>query len=602
MPRHPCAGGRELQARKLFGFLLSAAIWGACTPGGDQAQTSSVEYRSEELGAVDVKLDKEVAEEIGYFDPKKDAALGAGEALNSAAGKALSSIDKAVASGGDVAEYVAKDASFTDLRPKRLEAAWSRDGINVRQGRSAPISSLGPAALASAWKEMRAALGDTVEMIKFKIIRSDVAGAEGTTTLLYLGTGKSQTEVVQQNGKWTATWDVSRGPDEPILKSLTVQEFEEISRARPLLREVTKVAFQDVDSFEQLQHGFERWWGGLDFSMGGTLSGHYGFAFGDVNNDGRDDLYVCQPGGLPNRLYLRTPTGTLQDVSESSGADLLNDTASALIVDLDNDGNQDLVVGTVSHVLFMKGDGKGKFQPVIRYRVIMLTSMAAADYNRDGFVDIYLCEYTSSGQANSTGGAIYDSDQGLPNTLLKNDGAFQFHNVTYEVGLDANNNRQTFAAAWEDFDNDGDQDLYVANDFGPNQLYVNNNGHFVERAAQAGVQDQAAGMGVSWGDYNRDGLMDLYVTNMWSSAGNRVTYQRAFKPAEGATRNLQYFARGNSLFENRGDGSFRDVTMETRTEMGRFAWGAHFGDLNNDGWLDIISPNGFITNTDADDL
>lgn len=591
-----------MQARKVLSFLLSAAIWGACSPGGDQAQTSSVEYRPEELGAVDVKLDEQIAEEIAYFDPQKDADLGAGEALNSAAGKALSSIDKAVASGGEISEFVADGASLTELRPKRLRVAWSRDGITVHQGSASPVSGTGPDAVASAWNELRAALGETVDMIKFKIVRSDVVGTEGTTTLLYLGAGRSPTRVVQQNAKWTATWDVSKGPDKPVLKSLTVQEFEEISRARPLLREVTRVAFKDVESFEQLNHGFERWWGGLDFSMGGTLAGHYGFAFGDVNNDGLDDLYVCQPGGLPNRLYLRTGAGTLRDASRESGADLLNDTASALILDLDNDGNQDLVVGTVSHVLFMKGDGTGKFEPMARFRVIMLTSMAAADYDRDGFVDIYLCEYTSSGQANSTGAAIFDSDQGLPNTLLKNEGAFRFRNVTNDVGLNVNNNRQTFAAAWEDFDNDGDQDLYVANDFGPNQLYVNEGGRFVERAEEAGVQDQAAGMGVSWGDYNRDGLMDLYVTNMWSSAGNRVTYQRAFKPTGGFTRNLQYFARGNSLFENRGDGSFSDVTMETRTEMGRFAWGAHFGDLNNDGWLDIISPNGFITNTDADDL
>jgi hypothetical protein len=591
-----------VQARRLAVLLLSAAFWGACSPGGGRVGTSSVEYRPEDLGAVDAKLDEQIAQEIAYFDPKKDANLGAGEALNSAAGKALSSIDKAVGSGAEITEFVAADATLTELRPRNLRVAWSRDGITARLGSAVSAHNKGPEALRAAWKEMRAALGDSIDMIKFKIVRSDVVGAVGTTTLLYLGAGRSQTKVVQQNAKWAATWDVSKGPDKPVLKSLSVQEFEEISRARPLLREVTRVAFKDVENFEQLEHGFERWWGGLDFSMGGTLSGHYGFAFGDVNNDGLDDLYVCQPGGLPNRLYLRTPTGTLKDVSRESGADLLNDTASALILDLDNDGNQDLVVGTVSHVLFMKGDGKGKFEPMTRYRVVMLTSMAAADYDRDGLVDLYLCEYTSSGQANSTGGAIFDSDQGLPNTLLRNEGRFQFRNVTDEVGLNANNNRQTFAAAWEDFDNDGDQDLYVANDFGPNQLYVNENGRFVERAEAAGVQDQAAGMGVSWGDYNRDGLMDLYVTNMWSSAGNRVTYQRAFNPRGAITRNLQYFARGNSLFENRGNGSFRDVTMETRTEMGRFAWGAHFGDLNNDGWLDIISPNGFITNTDADDL
>ncbi len=84
------------------------------------------------------------------------------------------------------------------------------------------------------------------------------------------------------------------------------------------------------------------------------------------------------------------------------------------------------------------------------------------------------------------------------------------------------------AASWEDYDQDGDLDLYVANDFGRNNLYRNDDGQFVDVAAEAGVEDISAGMSVSWGDYNNDGQADLYVGNMFSSAGNRVTYQRQF--------------------------------------------------------------------------
>ncbi|RMG24532.1 MAG: VCBS repeat-containing protein [Armatimonadetes bacterium] len=601
-----------MRARRLAFFCLCAGIALGCSQEGHRS-AGQAQIGAEELGGVAISLDKQVEQEMAFFDAAKEGGeVGLGEVLNSSAGKVLSSIDKAIAAGEGIGDYVSDGATLTELRPSSLSAKWERDGLTVLAGEAKPLEARGPSALAQQWRAMRQRLGERVDMVKFKIIRSEAVGTKGFSTALYLGAGSSGADgtqqdggpagSVQQNAKWAMEWDLSQGADKPILTSLKVEEFEEVTRARQFLREATESVFSGVESFEQIRYGHERWWGGLDFSMGANLSGHHGFAFGDINNDGLDDLYVCEPGGLPNRLYLHQPDGRLKDISEGSGAELLNDTSSALILDLDNDGNRDLVVGTASHVVFLKGDGKGRFEPRGRYRVIMLTSMAAADYDRDGLVDLYLCEYTSSGQANSTSSSIYDSDQGLPNTLLKNEGNFQFRNVTDEVGLGANNNRQTFAAAWEDYDNDGDQDLYVANDFGPNQLYRNDGGKFVEVAAQAGVQDQAAGMGVSWGDYDRDGWMDLYVTNMWSSAGNRVTYNRFFKPKAANTRNLQYFARGNSLFENQGDGRFKDVTQEARAEMGRFAWGAHFGDLNGDGWLDIISPNGFITNTDADDL
>ena len=122
------------------------------------------------------------------------------------------------------------------------------------------------------------------------------------------------------------------------------------------------------------------------------------------------------------------------------------------------------------------------------------------------------------------------------NRLLQNniatapDSAWEFRDVTRDVGLDVNNQRHSLAAAWEDFDNDGDQDLYVANDYGPNCLYRNDAGRFVDVAETAGVLDFGSGMSVSWGDYNRDGLMDLYVGNMFSSAGNRITTQDQFLP------------------------------------------------------------------------
>jgi hypothetical protein len=197
-----------------------------------------------------------------------------------------------------------------------------------------------------------------------------------------------------------------------------------------------------------------------------------------------------------------------------------------------------------------------------------------------------------------------DANNGGRNALLQNLGDFNFVDVTAVVGLDDNNSRFSFAAAWEDYDNDGDVDLYVANDFGRNNLYRNDSGQFSDVAVGTGTEDMAAGMSVSWGDFNRDGLADLYVGNMFSAAGNRVVFQREFQNGRSASGNqgMQRMARGNTLFAATGNGGFQDVSEETKVTMGRWAWSSRFADLNNDGWIDLVVANGYLTNEHADDL
>ena len=185
-----------------------------------------------------------------------------------------------------------------------------------------------------------------------------------------------------------------------------------------------------------------------------------------------------------------------------------------------------------------------------------------------------------------------------------NDGNWEFNDVATQVGFAPTNNRFSFAAAWEDYDNDGDLDLYVANDYGRNNLYQQDKGRFVDVAGPLGLEDMSSGMSVAWGDYNLDGHMDLYVSNMFSAAGNRITYQRQFKQGEkdDVLQVFQRHARGNSLFESIGNGQFRDVSMQANVTMGRWAWGSSFVDVNNDSYQDLIVANGFITTDDTTDL
>ena len=399
----------------------------------------------------------------------------------------------------------------------------------------------------------------------------------------------------------------------PQLLAVGVRQFEEIVPvARPLrgFTDCTGLVFGDSPAFiQQLVHGYGHWLNTLDTGFGFPF-GNQGIAIADVNGDGLDNVYVNQPGGLPNRLLVRQPDGTVFDVSDKSGIDWLDNSAAALFVDLDNDGDQDAAIA-LKHVLVIhENNGEGRFTFRQQFPTSShLKSVCSADYDGDGDLDLFACGYNLvASRAPEDVFTIpvpyHDANNGGPNLLVRNDGPFSFTDTTKQAGLDANNHRFSYAAAWEDFDNDGDMDLYVANDFGRNNLYRNGHGHFVDVASQAGVEDIGAGMSVSWGDYNRDGLMDLYVGNMFSSAGSRITHQPQFQDGtdEPTRGNFKRHARGNSLFENRGEGRFRDVSVQAGVNMGRWAWGSLFADMNNDGWEDLCVANGFITTSDTGDL
>ena len=264
---------------------------------------------------------------------------------------------------------------------------------------------------------------------------------------------------------------------------------------------------------------------------------------------------------------------------------------------------------TTDRVLFLSNDGQGLFTIAGAHETDSnLSSVSAADPDRDGDLDVYVCAGRTATGIEDVQHFFpfpwHDANNGHANLFLRNEGGLQFVDATVESGLDVNNRRWSWAAAWEDYDNDGDVDLYVANDFGRNNLYRNDDGQFTDVAPESGVEDSSAGMGVTWGDYNNDGRMDLYVSNMFSAAGNRIAYQRRFKTeeSEAVRRAIQRHSRGNSLFENSGDGGFEDVSADAGVLMGRWAWASMFTDLNNDGRDDMIVLNGFITQPGKVDL
>ena len=333
----------------------------------------------------------------------------------------------------------------------------------------------------------------------------------------------------------------------------------------------------------------------------------------DLDRDGYDDLYILSR--WEKNIFLRNRgDGTFEEKSAELGLDIDGYSTSAIFADFDNDGDADLVLGrTLKHSMYLENDNGVFFdrskESFGSQWPALVTSLSAADYNGDGLLDLYFSTYLSSdedkdyeefygkkvlkeikdGQKSGQG----NKDRiGPPNLLLVNvgHGKFEISPENKTVRL----LRHTFQATWADYDNDGDSDLYVANDFAPNNLFRNDHGKFVDVTEETETQDIGFGMGASWGDFNNNGHQDLYVSNMYSKAGRRLT-----SAIPGTDPDFALMARGNSLLKNPGEGRFEHVSGLKRpaltVEAAGWCWCGQLVDFNNDGFLDIYALSGFYT-------
>jgi hypothetical protein len=528
-------------------------------------------------------------------------------------------------------ELAAPAFACGDLRRGPLEVVHEEGRLRVERAVAPPLPAAplhrGPGGLGEALRGLGAPFRGASELRrKFKVFRVE-ARDETTLTRQYLDiSGLTSQGFIEEHAVWTIRWGAApEDPAPPRLLAIEVEELERVTRRgpRPIFSDCTASVLGGNPSYAgELLLGLNHWFGRLQETRFFALLGTPGLAVGDVNGDGLDDLYLCQEAGLPNRLFLQEPGGTAVEASAASGADWLESTRSALFIDLDNDGDQDLAAAVLGALVVAANDGRARFTVKAALPTSHDTmSLAAADYDLDGDLDIYVCAYKSDDLIKDAGVlsigssddfVYHDANDAASNVLLRNDGSagsWRFTDVTRETGLDANNRRYSFAAAWEDFDNDGDQDLYVANDFGRNNLYRNDlqesgSPRFTDVAGAAGAEDSASGMSVTWGDYDRDGRMDIYVSNMFSAAGSRITYQPLFKPgaAEEVIERLQRFARGNTLLRSSSTGAFEDASTAAAVTRGLWAWSSNFIDIDNDGWEDVVVANGYVTTDDPGDL
>ena len=338
-----------------------------------------------------------------------------------------------------------------------------------------------------------------------------------------------------------------------------------------------------------------------------------GAAVSDLDRDGLLDLFLAGPDR--NFLYLNLGDGTFREAAAELGLDSLGGrqeyAVAPLFLDFDNDGDQDLFIallGNTTQVLLenrLIPDGQLAFRDISKRAKVTRPansfSAIAGDVNRDGLPDIYVTSYLENrldrarGSRNLT--QMEGEGVGTPNLLFINQGDGTFREL---AGLwEAEDGyRLSLAAQFADMDEDGDLDLLVTNDYGGgSRLYFNEGGRrFAPSGATRGFLDPGYGMGVRVGDYDNDGDLDVHITNMSSVAGARV-----LERLEQAGAEPPWLARavaqssGNTLLENLGGGRFRPVSESAAAFEGGWAWGGGFIDFDNDGWLDLHTPNGFIS-------
>jgi enediyne biosynthesis protein E4 len=332
-----------------------------------------------------------------------------------------------------------------------------------------------------------------------------------------------------------------------------------------------------------------------------------GCAFLDYDNDGFLDILLIQPGSSDDpksktgnsksqrphcALYHNNGNGTFTDVTASSGLDKdLGYVQGVAVGDYDNDGYDDLfLTGYGRNFLFHNDHGTGKFTDVTHkmgldhvHSTGYATSAAFGDYDNDGRLDLYVCYYCpwtwaidrpchdARGRQDYCPPDVYGVET---HQLFHNDGNC-FTDVSEKAGITKVRGRG-LAVAFLDYDGDGKQDIFVANDLTSNMLWHNNgNGTFTNKAAETGCADSEgggamAGMGIGIGDYDHSGRESLFVTN--------------------------FSGQPNMLFRNIG-GTFQDVSQLAGIALPHIpflAFGCEFLDYDADGWPDLICANGHV--------
>ncbi len=324
----------------------------------------------------------------------------------------------------------------------------------------------------------------------------------------------------------------------------------------------------------------------------------------DYNKDGYVDLYLVNGSSVEalqgkakrpvsNHLYRNNGNGTFSDVTQDAHVGGTAWGFGCVAADYDNDGQTDLLVTNFGNNALYHNNGNGTFSDVAEHAGIAggniwHTGAAFADYDGDGYLDLYVAGYLDFDQKNPVlktcnyrGVEVHACGplgyKGAPDVLYHNNHDGTFTDVTEKAHVVDRNLFYGFTVVFDDFDDDGLPDIFVANDSNPNYLYRNKgDGTFEEIGVSSGVAYNSDGkemssMGVAAGDYDNDGRTDLFITT---------------------------FANDNYvLFHNEGKSTFSDLSFQSgigERTIPHLGWATFFLDYDNDGWKDLFDASGHV--------
>jgi enediyne biosynthesis protein E4 len=335
-----------------------------------------------------------------------------------------------------------------------------------------------------------------------------------------------------------------------------------------------------------------------------------GTAVADVDGDGLYDIYFVNQFGC-NELWRNLGGGQFENITERAGVGLCGQiSVTASFADVDNDGRQDLFVTTVRHGNhFFHNLGAGRFRDISEQAGLNYSGHSSAavffDYNGDGLLDLFLCNvgrYTTDEKGR--GGYYVGTEDGFtghlhpdrtePCILYKNLGKNRFHDVTKQMGV--GNCGWSGDASFADLNNDGFPDLYVLNMQGNNHYFENIRGqYFVDKTDQYFPKTPWGAMGIKFFDFNNDGLTDLFVTDMHSDMSDDIAYddykreklKSVVKWDKSILVGSEKAIWGNAFYKNLGQGKFEEISDQIGVEN-YWPWGMSVDDLNADGFQDIF--------------